>query len=230
MNQYRNTIFDNIIESISAELPKGHCVEIGCGSGRYLLPISKATAQNIIGIDLQLPKDVASFSFVQADALSLPFNNESFAAAYMIQSLHQIRDWKKVLVETRRILRKGGSIIIHTLSHAQLSEVLTLKFTPAALDLDLKRYPEINEIQSFLFEIGFNEIKMEEIKNVRTFSRKELIQYIESKANSAFRRLYEENGEVWFQRMMEDAIATIPDTSTLDEPHNSTLISAKMHF
>lgn len=215
-----------MIVAIAERLPSGLCVEVGCGNGRYLLPISLKANREIFGVDVQRPKEIGRFQFIQADVHHLPFSQGSVASAYMIQSIHQFHSWQSALREVEQVLQENGILIVHTLSRSQVSEVFTLKFTPEALELDLQRYPPINELCQFLLDQGFANVEVKEIQNTRVFSREELIKYIETRANSAFRHLYESRGSAWFQEMLERAMGRMPNDSTLAEPHNSTLIVA----
>lgn len=80
-------------------LPKGKILELGSGGG-----FSKAIIPEIICSDvIELPTNDLTFS-----ALEMPFENQSIAAIFMIDTFHHIPDSRKFLEEVRRVLLPGG--------------------------------------------------------------------------------------------------------------------------
>ena len=126
-----------IIEGIAnhVTLPKGGTgLDIGCGSGALTIACAKRNPQGkMVGID-RWGKDYAEFSlplcrsnakaeevsnteFQKADATKLPFADETFDAVTSNYVYHNIsgNDKQKLLLETLRTLKKGGTFAIHDL-------------------------------------------------------------------------------------------------------------------
>ncbi len=126
-----------IIEKTAAKVvvpAGGKCLDVGCGSGALTIAVAKKNPKaKIIGVD-RWGKDYASFSkllcednakaegvknveFMQGDALVLPFSDESFDAVTSNYVYHNIpgQDRQAVLLETLRVLKKGGTFAIHDL-------------------------------------------------------------------------------------------------------------------
>lgn len=126
-----------IVEGTAAHivLPDGGVgLDVGCGSGALTIACAKRNPQGrMVGID-RWGKDYAEFSlplcqrnakaegvpnaeFRQADATKLPFPDESFDAVTSNYVYHNITgaDKQKLLMETLRVLKKGGSFAIHDL-------------------------------------------------------------------------------------------------------------------
>jgi ubiquinone/menaquinone biosynthesis C-methylase UbiE len=124
-----------IIEGIAerVELPiGGKCLDVGCGSGALTIACAKRNSYaSFTGID-RWGKEYASFSktlcennakaegvsnvaFAKGDATSLDFPDESFDAVTSNYVYHNIpsRDRQEILLETLRVLKKGGSFAIH---------------------------------------------------------------------------------------------------------------------
>ena len=116
-------------------LPKGGVgLDIGCGSGALTIACAKRNPQGrMIGID-RWGKEYASFSlplcqnnakaegapnteFRQGDATKLNFPNETFDAVTSNYVYHNITgaDKQALLLETLRVLKKGGCFAIHDL-------------------------------------------------------------------------------------------------------------------
>lgn len=126
-----------IIEGTAAHitLPAGGVgLDVGCGSGALTIACAKRNPQgHMVGID-RWGKEYASFSlplcqqnaaaegaknteFRRGDATALDFPNESFDAVTSNYVYHNIagKDKQKLLLETLRVLKKGGVFAIHDL-------------------------------------------------------------------------------------------------------------------
>ena len=124
-----------IIEGIAeyVDLPEGGtCLDVGCGSGALAIAVAKKNPHaEVTGID-RWGKEYASFSralcennalaegvlnvsFLQGDALHLDFEDETFDAVVSNYVYHNIpsKDRQKILLETLRTLKKGGTFAIH---------------------------------------------------------------------------------------------------------------------
>lgn len=126
----------HIIESVAeyVNLPEGgRCLDVGCGSGALAIAVAKRNPQaTVTGID-RWGAEYASFSkrlcednaraegvaeriaFAQGDALKLDFPDGTFDAVTSNYVYHNIpgRDRQAILLETLRVLKKGGTFAIH---------------------------------------------------------------------------------------------------------------------
>lgn len=124
-----------IIEGVAAyvKIPDGgKGLDVGCGSGALTIASAKKNpAASMTGID-RWGKEYASFnkklcesnsaaegvnntSFMQGDAVKLPFADETFDAVTSNYVYHNIpsKDRQAILLETLRTLKKGGMFAIH---------------------------------------------------------------------------------------------------------------------
>lgn len=129
-----------IIEGIAdfVTLPEGGVgLDVGCGSGALTIACAKRNPQaRFVGIDRWGP-EYASFSkqvceenanaegvsnteFRQGNALKLHFADESFDAVVSNYVYHNIpsRDRQAILLESLRVLKKGGCFAIHDIFSA----------------------------------------------------------------------------------------------------------------
>lgn len=99
-------------------------LEIGCGSGRYVLQVAEKTGCRVLGVDINeaairnanrlvAEKNLASeASFQHCDASKkLPFANESFDAVFSNDVFCHIPGRLSVLRESFRVLKPGGRIL-----------------------------------------------------------------------------------------------------------------------
>jgi len=112
-------LMERLIPLLAAELPReGLCLEIGVGTGRIALPLSRAGV-HLVGVDISremLRRLIANANgtpspVLQADATRLPFRDGAFGAALAVHVLHLIPAWKDAVAEVVRTVRPGGVLI-----------------------------------------------------------------------------------------------------------------------
>lgn len=130
--QISRKIIDGVAEYVN--LPEGgRCLDVGCGSGALAIAVAKRNPQGTVtGID-RWGAEYASFSkklcednakaegvsestaFSQGDALKLDFPDGTFDAVTSNYVYHNIpsRDRQAILMETLRVLKKGGVFALH---------------------------------------------------------------------------------------------------------------------
>lgn len=130
--QMSRQIIDGVAEYV--KLPEGgRCLDVGCGSGALAIAVAKQNPQGTVtGID-RWGAEYASFSkrlcednakaegvaertrFAQGDAQKLDFPDGIFDAVTSNYVYHNIpsRDRQAILLETLRVLKKGGTFAIH---------------------------------------------------------------------------------------------------------------------
>jgi ubiquinone/menaquinone biosynthesis C-methylase UbiE len=96
----------------------GRVLDIGCGTGYTSLRYpgfrdngNEITSMDLSKTEIQLAKKYVVGSgetrdFIIANALYLPFKNDSFDAAFCIYVLHHIKEHQKVLEEMTRVSKK----------------------------------------------------------------------------------------------------------------------------
>ena len=129
--QMSRQVIKGIAEHV--KLPEGGVgLDVGCGSGALAIACAKRNPQaRFVGID-RWGKEYASYnkplceanaraegvrntSFRQGDALHLDFPDETFNAVVSNYVYHNIpsRDRQAILLETLRVLKKGGTFALH---------------------------------------------------------------------------------------------------------------------
>ncbi len=130
--QMSRQIIDGVAEYIN--LPEGgRCLDIGCGSGALAIAVAKRNPQGTVTGTDRWGAEYASFSkklcednalaegvsertgFARGDAQKLDFPEGTFDAVVSNYVYHNIpsRDRQSLLLETLRVLKKGGTFAIH---------------------------------------------------------------------------------------------------------------------
>ena len=96
-------------------------LDVGCGTG-YGVKICSETAKYVVGMDYNISAikycndnfALGNNSFLNSNALLLPFRTQSFDIAITFQVIEHISDSKKFIDELKRVVKPSGLIIIST--------------------------------------------------------------------------------------------------------------------
>lgn len=99
-------------------------LDLGCGVGRFAAELRRRFGARVVGVDPSRgavrearahdPEGV----FASADALRLPFAEDSFDYAYTINVLHHLKrgEQERALAELHRVVKRGGVLIVHEMN------------------------------------------------------------------------------------------------------------------
>ncbi len=113
---------------------KSTVLDIGCGGGFLTNKLAKAGHQ-VTGVDLSFPSleiakkqdATASVAYYEADAYSLPFEENEFDAVCAMDLLEHVKEPWRVIEEAARVLRPGGLFFFHTFNRTALSYIVAIK-------------------------------------------------------------------------------------------------------
>ncbi|GAA4548971.1 27-O-demethylrifamycin SV methyltransferase [Amycolatopsis samaneae] len=115
----RDRFTDHLIGEIGAG-PGQHVLDVGCGVGGPAVRLAKTTGATVTGItvsseEVRLGTSLAEresashlVTFEQVDAMNLPYPDNSFSAAWAIESLLYMPDRIRCLREIHRVLKSDG--------------------------------------------------------------------------------------------------------------------------
>lgn len=132
-----NSVSRRVIDWVSDQVQvskNAKILDVGCGSGGLTIACAKKNPQShVLGIDRwgaefghyskamcydkAIRENVQNVEFLQADACELPFDDETFDALISNYVYHNIvgKDKQGLLLESFRVLKKGGVFAIHDL-------------------------------------------------------------------------------------------------------------------
>ena len=99
--------------------PAALVLDVACGTGDLSIELQQNSAAKIVGSDfcrpmLEIAKEKAGkvIPFVEGDAMSLPFADQSFDAVTIAFGLRNLSNFEDGLRELRRVLKPGGRIAV----------------------------------------------------------------------------------------------------------------------
>lgn len=111
-----------------SKLPSGFILDVCSGTGDVAIEVSKirnAVASDFCVEMLKLcamkikENDIKNISCIQNDAENLSFKDNSFDGAIVSFGIRNVADIRKALSEMRRVVRKGGKIVVLEFSQPQ---------------------------------------------------------------------------------------------------------------
>jgi len=139
-------------------------LEVGCGTGNYIVAVESAVGCSCWGIDPS-PEMLAeasarpgSVTFKIGRAERLPFPAGFFDLVFSVDVIHHLENITAYFREVRRVLKPGGQVCTVTDSEwiIRHREPLAAYF-PETVSADLARYPRVTELRDIMRRIGFRE-------------------------------------------------------------------------
>jgi ubiquinone/menaquinone biosynthesis C-methylase UbiE len=157
--------------SIGALSPASSVLDVGCGTGNYLLALSGIVGCDCWGIDSseamlaeaqsQLTK--AHLYCAPAERMKLPA--DQFDLVFAVDVVHHLGDRGQVFRECLRVLRPGGNFCLVTESAEMIRRREPhASYFPDAVEIELARYPSVVALKSELHAAGFVELQQLEVE------------------------------------------------------------------
>lgn len=135
-------------------------LDVGCGTGSYLSRLSPSVAQahglelnpGMLAVAAEKLRDQATLH--AGTATNLPFADASIDGVLCNQMIHHLDDGdpafpnlQALLLEARRVLRPGGTLVVNTPSHAQFRDGFWFyALIPEAIQRSLPRFCRLDEL------------------------------------------------------------------------------------
>ena len=142
-------------------------IDVGCGIGGSTLYLARKFAAKATGITLspvqasrakERARDAADLedrvSFEVANALDMPFADNSFDLVWSLESGEHMPDKEKFLQECYRVLQPGGKLILATWCHRE-----TNSFAGALTSDEIKHLKEIYRVYCLPYVMSLSEYR-----------------------------------------------------------------------
>ena len=122
-------------------------VDLGCGTARFTRLLADVLHAPVVGVEPSLRMlaereigDARLARFVAGTAEALPLAGGSVDLVFASMVYHHLRP-DAALAEARRVLRRGGQLMLRTPTRESLGHFMYLTFFPEALAIDEARMP-----------------------------------------------------------------------------------------
>jgi demethylmenaquinone methyltransferase/2-methoxy-6-polyprenyl-1,4-benzoquinol methylase len=129
------------VVGLAALAPGGRAIDVATGTGKVAADLLRAAGPGgqVVGIDVSLGmirmarrrhKGRSGLTFVVADAMTLPVENDMFDAATIAFGMRNLPDYRQGFAEMARVVRPGGRVICLEIARprGRLARILRLWF------------------------------------------------------------------------------------------------------
>jgi len=167
--------------------PDAVVLDVACGTGDLSIELQAGSKAKIIGTDfcrpmLAIAAQKSSIDFVESDAMTLSFADDTFDAATIAFGLRNLPNYEDGLRELSRVLKPGGRLVILECSHPRLPvfrELYDFYFNRVLpkigglvsgsgaaytyLPNSVAKFPDQRTLASMMERVGFTEIKFQNL-------------------------------------------------------------------
>ena len=172
---------------------KTEFLELGCGTGRFTIPIATSLKYSVTGADSSeemllkaRKKDGAEqIKWDIQNAASLSYPDDSFDVVFISHLLHHVDEPSDVIKECYRILKPDGVIFNR---YGPIEHIIgdpEHVFFPVTIEIDESRTPTIEQVENWFRNAGFNKVSSETISQRTYKSAEERLKKAELKSTGS---------------------------------------------
>lgn len=206
------------ISLYSKARPGMKILDLGCGTGRFAIPMAERMGLLVTGTDASqkmlakaMDKDIEKLvTWDCMDADSLKYADNSFDIVFMSHVLHHVDSPPTVIKECKKILRKSGAIIIRYGAMEQIRDDVEHSFFPGVIEIDEPRTPTQEMVERWLKDAGFRDVISEEVIQKTYQDGLEHLNAVKAKSTSVLSMISKDAFDTGIQRLSEH-IKNCPD-------------------
>ena len=179
-------------------------VDVGAGTGRFTTVLAAAVTGRVIAVEpiaaMAAEREPSAAVYVRGIAEALPLRSGAVDAAVMSMVYHQLRDGAPAAAELRRVVRRGGIVLLRTTTQENGGDVRWLRFFPEVGDGNVGRMPAEDAIVEIFTAARF---ACREREIVRQRIADDMADYLERIRRRPFSSLRALPEEIWTRRLAE---------------------------
>ena len=132
----KNKLFEKkqLIKFSKKSLSNFNILDLGCGGGLVCEPLARLGAnitgidfvkQNIIAAKKHAKKSNTNIEYLHQDINNLKLKKK-YDAVLILEVLEHIEDWKKIIINVKKLLKPGGKMIISTINRNFFSKLFAI--------------------------------------------------------------------------------------------------------
>lgn len=165
-------VHPEVLRSLLAAVgPASKVLEVGCGTGNYLVAVRERVGCHCCGTDpstemlAQAGARSGQIQLLCGSAEVLDFPAASFDLVFSVDVIHHVRGRPRFFQEAARVLRPGGKVCTVTDSEWIIRNRQPLAvYFPETVTVDLARYPTLAELRTALSDAGFVQLEEQTVE------------------------------------------------------------------
>lgn len=200
-------------------------LDLGCGTGRFAVPLADWLEARVVGIDpsremLRAATGGGSHpetTYLVGRAENIPLAGSTCDFAWLSTVVHHFSDLPRAAAELRRVVRPGGAVVIRSW-FPRRADVTHFRYFPGAKRI-AETFPTIEAVELAFATAGFRREALETVTQVSAPSLRVFCERVRTRADTTLQLLSDEAFTEGMRRLEADAAAEVdprPVTSALD--------------
>ncbi len=165
------SVWTAIVEPFITPAHPATILDLGCGTGRFSALFAQRFEARVIGLDPALAMLRAATQAAGSDNLfyaaarseQLPLADSCCDLAWLSQMIHHVRDREACARELRRVLRRGGHVLVRGAFADRLDGFPAfLRFFPGARPI-MMQFPTTEQVQAAFRSAGFSVVEQRRV-------------------------------------------------------------------
>lgn len=192
-----------VLKSLCAAIgPASTVLEVGCGTGNYVVAIQDIVGCMCWGLDpsagmlaqARVRSEAVTWQQSSAEVLDVP--EQIFDLVFSVDVIHHVQDRPAYVGKAYRALKPGGRLCTATDSEWVIRNRVPLAaYFPETIEAEMARYPRIADLRRWMEQVGFEDVAEETVEYAYELSD------IQAYREKTFSALHLISGEA-FQRGM----------------------------
>jgi len=186
-------------------------LDLGCGTGRFSIPVATRLGYSVIGADssremlskAKVKGNECEVEWIIADAASLSYPDGSFEAVFMSHLLHHVDRPLTVVKECCRVLKLGGTILDRYGAIENIRDDPEHRFFPESIFIDEARTPTVEQVEEWFGVAGFKQVSSETIVQQTYNSAEERLENVRLKSTSVLTLISQTAFEKGLERLQK---------------------------
>lgn len=165
--EQNTSLWMNLISTYSGAGPGARVLDLGCGTGRFAVPMSTQLDYRVTGVDSSpdmLEKARAKdpdgrMTWEVGNADDIRYGEASFEMVFISHLMHHVDDPSQVVKSCHRIIADGGTVLIRYGAIERIREDPEHVFFPEVLTFDEARTPSISMVEGWMTAEGFSDVR-----------------------------------------------------------------------
>ncbi len=210
------------IESRVRERSIHRILDLGCGTGRFSQALATRFDTDVIGVDpsqkmLAVARGKtheARVRYVEGRAEAIPLQAESVDMVFTSMTFHHFTDRSAAASECRRVLRRGGVLLVRTATREQIDSYAYVPFIPVTRGMHEEVLPSLAEIRGVFESAGLRHVSSELITQTIAPTWQAYAEKLAAGGDSVLARVNAIELEVGLERVRRHAAAVDPQAVT----------------